>query len=95
MIHSGTLRAPSGKSTLEAAAFPFFKKWRRGKSWEKPRYLSDEDPVLLHEVVVVVTPCQQLPHLSPQRLRDAAPHQRRQRLGPHAQVQVPAEGGLR
>lgn len=56
----------------------------------KALYLSDEDAVLLHQVVVVVTPRQQLPHLSPQRLGDPAPHQRRQRLRPHAQVEVPA-----
>jgi len=49
-----------------------------GKKMIKNRhsYLCDENSVLLHEVIVIVTPCQQLPHFSSQGLGDTTPHQR-------------------
>lgn len=75
--------------TRRSLCFHSFRSGRGKRGEKKALYLCDEDAVLLHQVVVVVTPRQQLPHLSPQGLGDPAPHQRRQRLGPHAQVEVP------
>lgn len=56
-------------------------------------HLGNESPVLLYLVVVVMTTCQELPHLPAQSLGDAAAHESRQLPGTHRQVHVPESGG--
>lgn len=76
---------------LGVSLFPYINTPEGGK-WNKAFYLCDEDSVLLHQVIVVVTPCQQLPDLSSQGLRDTTSHQCWQCLWPHAQIEVPGVG---
>lgn len=46
-------------------------------------YLCNKSPVLFYLVVIVMTACEELPHLPTESLRNAAPHQSWQLPGTH------------
>lgn len=52
-------------------------------------YLCDEDPILLHQMVIVVTACKELPNLPSECFRDSTSHQRGQSFWSDAQIQMP------
>lgn len=74
----------SSRMTKESAFFSLH--------WSKT-YLSDEGPVLLHLMVVVMATSQELPNLPAESLRDATTHQSWELPGTNWQVHVPERRG--